>query len=182
MANLAAELLYRMTLEVGPPFDIGTGPRGHRMVIPFKGGKFEGPKLRGEVLITAEPGILQVRRPFYNAVAPDSGTRKYYEKVFFKNTHATLSLTESKIKKTSDPSGKIGFALETALNGSGTNGANNRQVAPAGLTFDSSDKSVANNGNHTAGTGQGVWLELTLLATDPALKSSYTIQESGVTA
>jgi hypothetical protein len=38
MAKLAGELLYRMTLEVGPPFDIGTGPRGH--------------KLRGDVLIT----------------------------------------------------------------------------------------------------------------------------------
>ena len=25
MAKLAGELLYRMRLEVGPPFDIGTG-------------------------------------------------------------------------------------------------------------------------------------------------------------
>jgi hypothetical protein len=59
MAKLTGELLYRMRLEVGPPFDIGTGPRGHRMVIPFKGGRFEGPKLRGEVLITGGDWLLQ---------------------------------------------------------------------------------------------------------------------------
>jgi uncharacterized protein DUF3237 len=59
MTKLAGELLYRMKLEVGPPFDIGTGPRGHRMVIPFKGGRFEGPKLRGEVLITGGDWLLQ---------------------------------------------------------------------------------------------------------------------------
>ena len=59
MAKLAGELLYRMRLEVGPPFDVGTGPRGHRMVIPFKGGRFEGPKLRGEVLITGGDWLLQ---------------------------------------------------------------------------------------------------------------------------
>src|SRR5215510_1677110 len=58
MSKLAGELLYRMALEVGPPFDIGTGPRGHRMVIPFKGGRFEGPKLRGEVLITGGDWLL----------------------------------------------------------------------------------------------------------------------------
>lgn len=59
MAKLTGELLYRMWLEVGPPFDIGIGPRGHRMVIPFKGGKFEGPKLRGEVLVTGGDWLLQ---------------------------------------------------------------------------------------------------------------------------
>ena len=59
MAELRAELLYRMTLEVGPPFDIGTGPRGHRLVIPFKGGRFEGPRLRGEVLVTGGDWLLQ---------------------------------------------------------------------------------------------------------------------------
>jgi hypothetical protein len=59
MAELRGELLYRMTLEVGPPFDIGTGPRGHRLVIPFKGGRFEGPRLRGEVLVTGGDWLLQ---------------------------------------------------------------------------------------------------------------------------
>ena len=58
MTELRSELLYRMTLEVGAPFDIGAGPRGQRLVIPFKGGRFEGPKLRGEVLITGGDWLL----------------------------------------------------------------------------------------------------------------------------
>ena len=58
MAELRSELLYRMTLEVAAPFDIGAGPRGQRLVIPFKGGRFQGPKLRGEVLVTGGDWLL----------------------------------------------------------------------------------------------------------------------------
>jgi hypothetical protein len=59
MSELRGELLYRMTIEVGPPFDIGAGPHGHRIVIPFKGGRFEGPRMRGEVLVTGGDWLLQ---------------------------------------------------------------------------------------------------------------------------
>jgi hypothetical protein len=59
MTGLTGELLYRMTLEVGAPFDIGMTPRGHRLVIPFAGGRFEGPKLRGKVLGTGGDWLLQ---------------------------------------------------------------------------------------------------------------------------
>ena len=59
MSELRSELLYRMRLEVAAPFDIGNGPRGQRLVIPFKGGRFEGPKLRGEVLVTGGDWLLQ---------------------------------------------------------------------------------------------------------------------------
>jgi len=58
MSELRSELLYRMRLEVDAPFDIGNGPRGQRLVIPFKGGTFEGPKLRGEVLVTGGDWLL----------------------------------------------------------------------------------------------------------------------------
>lgn len=40
----------------------------------------------GSSLITLEAGIRQVRRPFYNAMSPSVGTRRYYEKIFCKNT------------------------------------------------------------------------------------------------
>ena len=77
MTELRSELLYRMRLEVGPPFDIGTGPRGHRMVIPFKGGRFEGPKLRGEVLITGGDWLLAARRRRHGAGrAPHAAHRR----------------------------------------------------------------------------------------------------------
>jgi Protein of unknown function (DUF3237) len=60
-STLKSELLYRMTLEVGSPYDIGATPHGRRVIIPFKGGRFEGPKLRGEVLVTGGDWALARR-------------------------------------------------------------------------------------------------------------------------
>jgi len=135
-------------------------------------------------IMLIESGVLQVRTPFYHASAEDGGgaERKYYDKIFARNNHATLSLTSAVIIENADPSAKVAFALESTLNGSDTNGAgNNRQVAPGGYTFDSADKNVVNGQNHTAQAAQGIWLELTLAAGTAAAKSSWTVEEAGVT-
>lgn len=133
------------------------------------------------VLAALEPGVTQVRRIFYNASADAAGgsVKKYYEKVFIKNTNATLALLSATIAEQADPSGKIAFALESTLNGTDTNGTgNNRLVAPAGYTFDNTTKSVA-GGDLTPGDAQGVWLELTLNPGDAAQKTTYTLRTSG---
>jgi hypothetical protein len=39
-----------LRVEVGPPLDLGTVPRGRRRIIPILGGTFAGPLLRGAVL------------------------------------------------------------------------------------------------------------------------------------
>ena len=39
--TLQGELLYRMSLEVAPPLDLGATPQGRRLLFPFKGGRFE---------------------------------------------------------------------------------------------------------------------------------------------
>lgn len=135
-------------------------------------------------LMVFEPGVLQIRRPFYNAAAEASGgsQRKYYEKVFFKNTNGSLTLTGAVIAEQADPTGNVAFALESSLNGSDTNGAsNNRQVAPGGYTFNSTTKNVANSQNLTSGAAQGIWLELTLAAGAAAADSSFTLRCSGNT-
>ena len=48
-------------------------------------------------LAVIESGVLEIRRPFYNALAQDSGgsERKYYEKIFMKNTNGTTTLTSA---------------------------------------------------------------------------------------
>ncbi|RDH86373.1 MAG: hypothetical protein DIZ78_09390 [endosymbiont of Escarpia spicata] len=135
-------------------------------------------------IASIESGVLEIRRPFYNAAAEASGgaERKYYEKVFFKNTDPVLSLTGATISEQADPSGNVAFALETTLDGTDTNGVgNDRQTAPATYTFDSTTKNVANSQNHTAGAGQGVWLELTLAAGAAATNTTVTPRESGTT-
>ena len=39
-----------LTVQVGPPTELGEVPRGRRRIIPILGGTFEGPKLRGKVV------------------------------------------------------------------------------------------------------------------------------------
>ena len=138
-----------------------------------------------DTTITAmEAGITQIRRPFYDAAADVSGgsARDYYEKVFIKNTHGSLTLTNATVSEQADPSGKVTFALESSLDGSDTNGAgNNRQTVGdlSGYTFDSNAKNVANSQNLTAGSGQGVWLKLSLAAGDAANNTTYTLRTVG---
>lgn len=127
--------------------------------------------------------ITQVRRVFYNAGAnpPGGAEKKYYEKLFFWNNHGSLDLTTAIVTEEADPSGLVTFGLEAALDGTNTNGANNRQVAPAGITFDSANKNVSNGQSLTHGKAQPVWLCLTLVAGAAALKTSYTLKLVGNT-
>ena len=45
-------LTHALTLrvQVGPPLEMGSVPRGRRRIIPILGGTFEGPNVRGKVL------------------------------------------------------------------------------------------------------------------------------------
>ena len=43
-------LAMTLTVQVGPPTELGEVPRGRRRIIPILGGTFEGPKIRGKVL------------------------------------------------------------------------------------------------------------------------------------
>lgn len=136
------------------------------------------------MLLDSHPTIIMTcRRPFYNAAADvaTGTTRNYYDKVFIKNNHATLALTNAVISEYEDPTANVTFALESGLNGVGTNGSNNRQTAPStGVTaFDSANKNVTNSQNHSAGSAQGVWLKLTLAAGASAANSYYILRESG---
>jgi len=131
-------------------------------------------------LATLEPGITEVRRPFYNSSAPASGSRKYYEKCFFKNEHGTLTLTVAKVIEQADAVAKIAFGLPASKDDTGDNGANNRQVAPGGITFDSADKDLPGN-TLAAGETIGVWLEVSLAAGDAPQDTTYTLRLQGNT-
>jgi hypothetical protein len=134
-------------------------------------------------IATMEPAVLEIRRPFYDAAADASGgsARTYYEKVFFKNNHGSLTLTAAEIKEQADPSTNVSFDLESTLGGSDTNGAGNRQTHTGGYTFDSADKPVANSQNLTAGAAQGCWMALDLAAGAAAQNTSVTMRVSGNT-
>jgi len=129
--------------------------------------------------------IDEVRRVFYDAAAnPSGGAEKVlYEKVFVYNQHATLALTNAVIDEVDEGAyATIEFALETTLDGTGTNGSgNDRYVAPSsGVgSFSSDAKNVVNSQNFSPQSGQGVWLKLTLAAGSAAAKTYYKLQTQG---
>lgn len=128
--------------------------------------------------------VMEVRRVFFDAAAdaPGGAERQYHDKVFFRNTHASLALTTAKVRELSDPSGLITFGLATTVNDNGTNGAgNNRLVAPSGISFDNADKSVPGGGSLGPGAAIGVWLKLTLAAGAAAQKTTYQLRLEGNT-
>lgn len=134
-------------------------------------------------LAVIEAGVTTVRKIFIGAAVPVAGSVDFYEKVFVKNTHGTLSLTSGQILEQADPSGKVAFGLPATIDDSGTNGAgNNHQVPPGGITFDNADKNVANGQILPAGSAQGVWLKLTLASADAAADTTYTLRCSGLSA
>lgn len=135
-------------------------------------------------LMVFSPGILTVRRPFYDAVANATGgvNKTLYEKVFFQNNNTTTALTSATIAETADPTGNIAFGLAGTLNDTATNGTGNtRLVAPTGITFDTTTKTVANSGNHSPSSAQGAWISLALAAGSAATASTFTLEESGQT-
>jgi len=48
--ELKSEFLYRASIDVEGFYTIGETFRGHRNIVRIKGGWFEGPKLKGEIL------------------------------------------------------------------------------------------------------------------------------------
>lgn len=139
----------------------------------------------GGDLVTMAAAITEVRRIHYAAVADVAGgsDRDFYEKIFCKNEHGSLSLLNAEIKENSDPSSKLSFALETSVDGTGTNGVgNNRQVAPSSgvSSFDSSDKAVPGT-DLASGEAIGIWTKLTLAAGTAAAKTSYGLRATGNT-
>lgn len=132
-------------------------------------------------IATLESGILTVRRLFYSAQADASGgsSRDFYEKIFLKNTHGTLSLLSAAIVESADPGANITFDLESAV--SGTNTATDRRTAPAsGMlgTFTGSSKNVPGT-DLAAGGYIGIWLKQTLAAGATPAKNTYTLTTSG---
>jgi hypothetical protein len=114
---------------------------------------------------------------FYDSASTASPTQRY-EKIFWKNTNGSLTLNNAVIQLSADPAGKLLIGLTAALND--TTSVANRLSAPAGVTF----VSVGVNQNVVgtalaAGSAQGTWVELSLLANDSPQKNTGTTRLTG---
>ena len=121
--------------------------------------------------------IMTVQDFLYDISSDPTVAKDYYVKLAMVNHHATLALTGAIILETDDPSGIVEFGLAATLDDSGT--STNRLTTPGGITFNSSSKPVANSGNHSPGSAQGIWIHLPLVAGAAALSTYYQPRETG---
>lgn len=131
----------------------------------------------GSTVATVPPNEIGFYALFLNS-ASEAATATRYEKLFWKNTNATLTLNAASVMLTADPAAKIKIGVAASVNDSVT--AANRKTAPAGITF--VDDNVSQNvpGNTlAAGAGIGVWIQQTLAANDAPVKSTFTTQLQG---
>lgn len=134
----------------------------------------------GASIGTVPAGERGFTRLFIEAFSAAS-TKDYYAKIFFLNNHGTLSLTNATVKENADPTGKITFAVATALNDTETTA--NRLTAPAAVTaFGNSDitlLSAIGSANLPAGDTIGVWAKMSLDADNAPIKSTWTVELDG---
>lgn len=120
------------------------------------------------------------RTAFFRQSMSEAGITDRYEKLFWKNTNGTLTLTAAQVTLTADPDSRIMMGLATSKDDSGT--VANRKAAPAGVSF--VDDGVAQNvpGNTLeAGSRIGTWINEHLPASDPVHRTTFTTQLAGTT-
>lgn len=134
----------------------------------------------GGTLSTVPIGELAFIRLFINAFSSPAGAKAYYAKIFIKNKNGSLSFLNAAILENADPTGKISFALEDAVNDTHT--VTNRLTAPGShiTAFDSASKNVPGT-NLAAGDAIGVWVKLSLSMGDSPIKSTWTVEADGQT-
>lgn len=131
----------------------------------------------GATIHTFNPDETDAFRLFRQAASDDSA-KVYYEKVFWANTHDSLSLLNAIVDLVADPAAKIEIGLAATADDTGT--AADRLTAPGGVTFQDDDTDIAVPGtNLAAGAAIGVWIKLSLEANDNALKSTFTTRLRG---
>lgn len=127
------------------------------------------------------PGEIGFFMMFRNAFSTTSQSVRY-EKTFWKNTDATLTLQSSNIQLAADPSGVLQVGIDTALNGSATvtNRLNN---APAGVSFVGAgvNQSLPGAGGLPAGGYIGVWVSQTLAINNAPIENYFNLQLAGNT-
>lgn len=50
MSELKTEFLFEAKIPLNPPMDLGQTPEGRNMIFTVAGGRFEGPRLKGQVI------------------------------------------------------------------------------------------------------------------------------------
>lgn len=133
----------------------------------------------GTVIAALESGVLTIRRPFYNAASSPTQGKTLYEKIFLKNTNATLTLTSAQVSGSVASLGSITqFAMETTQNS--PSGMANRLTAPANTgVLSNTAKYIPPSSGLAAGSGIGIWLVLSLSSGLAPQLGTYSLTTMG---
>lgn len=133
----------------------------------------------GATVVQLPAGKTSTRRLFYDS-ASEAGSTTRYEKFFYKNENATLTLNAAALKLTADPAATVRIGGAPSVDDTAT--VTNRKTAPASVTF--VDDGVSQNlpgAALAAGSAIGVWAEMVRGAAAAAIKNSFTVELSGTT-
>jgi hypothetical protein len=137
-------------------------------------------------LVTIESGVLEVRRPFYNASSDPNAEKTYYEKVFVKNNHSVLNLLGTTfIDGGGDSNNYVTFAIASEINSTET--LTNRLTPPTGTGVGGFSKTTKTLDDETgsedldAGDAAAVFLKMTLPQNAVAGRDVWVLQVSGST-
>ncbi len=136
----------------------------------------------GDVLIAdipiAERGFEIM---FYDASSDPSGTKVRYEKMFWQNNHATLTLTGAEVTLTADSSTKLDIRLEDAIND--TNSAADRLTDPTGNggSWTGLSTAISLPSDLTATSYIGTWIRQSLDAADSPIRATFDVKLAGST-
>ncbi len=124
-------------------------------------------------------GKISASIQFIGASSEASATDRY-EKAFWKNENASLSLTSATLTLTADPSASVMIGIDTAKDSSASEAG--RKTAPTGVTFVDDSVSIDIPGNQLeAGVAIGEWCKFSRGANAAAIKTSYTTELAGQT-
>ena len=112
--------------------------------------------------------------------ASEVGAITRYDKMFWENEHATLTLNAAQVQITADPANRIRQGISVTKDDTAT--ISDRTQTPAGITFvaDSTQQSVDGT-TLEALTAIGVWIEQALLAADSPILDTFTSELAGTT-
>lgn len=120
------------------------------------------------------------RHSHFQRSASEAALVLRYDKHFWRNAHATLTLNDAKTRLSADPAARMRVGIAAAKGDTVT--IVNRKTAPAAITFvdDNVDQTVP-TGALAAAEHIGLWVEQNLPANDPANRTTLTTQLSGTT-
>lgn len=138
----------------------------------------------GATIAVIPIGELGFRRIFRSAYAHATQQKLYYEKIFLKNTHPTVTIQSTEITESADPTASLVFTLDAIKDGDST--SESRLDVPSTDdtdpdTFDATAKPVPSGGNLDPGESIGVWLRMTVDAAEVPFKDTYTLGVTGAT-